>query len=156
MHTLLIRLHTLCIRYSYAGIRYVGFKHSKVVRISSFSEIFIHYSYVLSYAVVWLHLNSEDFIWGIHWTIRFRILFSLSLCFQFLIYFGWLPFFCLITLFSVYDKESKEILFHTNVINLIIINNFHEHEIDVLFNNYLVHLNKKYLIKPRSYKRWSG
>jgi len=74
MQTLLIRSHTLCIRYLYACIRNVcgdtryntdrrqklGFKHSKVVRISSFSEMFIRYSNVLSNAVVRLHLSSAQ------------------------------------------------------------------------------------------------
>jgi len=74
MHTLLIRSHTLCIRYSYARIRYANVTHTlpwRIVVDSSgltlkscaykqvFFEIFIRYSYVLSYAVVWLHLKQS-------------------------------------------------------------------------------------------------
>ena len=63
MYTLLIRSHTLCIRYSYARIRYpyatitdrrrqLGFNTQKLCVKVVFTEFFIRYSYVLSYAVV--------------------------------------------------------------------------------------------------------
>jgi len=85
MHTLLIRSQMLCIHYSYALKCYAYITHRLLIRMYTqrirwytlqwwtfvdslglntqklwvsviFSEIFICYSYVLSYAVVWLHL----------------------------------------------------------------------------------------------------
>jgi len=70
MHAVFLRLHTLCIRYSYARIRYAYVTHalpwqtvvdssglhSNVVRISSVFRNFHTLLILLSYAVVWLHL----------------------------------------------------------------------------------------------------
>jgi len=89
MHTLPIRSHTLCIRYSYARIRYAYVTHTQprqtVVDSSGltlkscaykwfFSEIVIRYSYVLSYAVVWLHLYLKRFVQSVNCMIYFHAL----------------------------------------------------------------------------------
>jgi len=49
-------MHKLLIRYHDGPPSIARVKQSKVVRIGSFSEIFIRFSYILSHAVVLLHL----------------------------------------------------------------------------------------------------